>query len=278
MFELTDDNYYSKEANQRFLSVSQFKDFAGTLGHSGCEYEAIKKIEGNVFPESKEALLLGSYVDTYFEGTQDKWIEAHHDEVFKAATKKNPEPEKYAKFADADYAIKRAESDPFFMKYMAGDKQTIMTADVFGAEWKIKMDSYLEGKAIVDLKYMKSIRELYWSPSLRKKIDFIRYYGYDIQGAVYQEVVAQRTGKRLPFYIAAITKETPNDIAVIQVAQEYLDDALSRVKENIPRIIALKNGETQPVMCGECPTCRRDKKLDTVIGIDDLMKGAETFQ
>jgi len=277
-FTLTDDNYYSSEANKRFISVSQYKDFAGTLGHTGCEYEALQKINDTAFPQSKKALILGSYVDRYFEGTQEQYIEENRSSIFQKPKSKTAKPEKYKDFIDADYAIARAEKDPYFMKYMAGDKQTILTAEVAGAEWKIKMDSYLENKAIVDLKYMKSVRELEWSPIVRKKLDFIRYYGYDIQGAIYQEVVFQNTGKRLPFYIAAITKETPNDIAIIQVTQNYLDDAMSRVKENIDRIIAIKRGDIEPVMCGECATCRRDKVLSAPIGIDDLMKREENFK
>ena len=36
---LTQENYYSKEANQEYLSVSQYKDFCGTIGRVGCEGE-----------------------------------------------------------------------------------------------------------------------------------------------------------------------------------------------------------------------------------------------
>ena len=30
--QLTAENYYSQEANREYMSVSQFKDFAGTYG------------------------------------------------------------------------------------------------------------------------------------------------------------------------------------------------------------------------------------------------------
>ena len=38
---LTEDNYYSAEANMEYMSVSQFKDFAGTYGKVGCEASAM---------------------------------------------------------------------------------------------------------------------------------------------------------------------------------------------------------------------------------------------
>ena len=38
--QLTNENYYGKEANQEYLSVSQYKDFFGSLGKKGCESRA----------------------------------------------------------------------------------------------------------------------------------------------------------------------------------------------------------------------------------------------
>ena len=72
-FILTKDNYYSDEANQRYMSVSQFKDFAGTTSHGSCEEAALMKAKG-IFPESTTtAKMVGSFVDSYFEGTLDEF-------------------------------------------------------------------------------------------------------------------------------------------------------------------------------------------------------------
>ena len=38
---LTAENYFSKEADREYLSVSQYKKFMGTLGRVGCEAEAL---------------------------------------------------------------------------------------------------------------------------------------------------------------------------------------------------------------------------------------------
>lgn len=44
--ELTAENYYSPEANAEYMSVSQFKSFAGTDGKLACEAEAMAELRG----------------------------------------------------------------------------------------------------------------------------------------------------------------------------------------------------------------------------------------
>ena len=56
------------------------------------------------------------------------------------------------------------------------------------------MDSYLKGVCIADLKVVTNFKSL---PLWR----------YDLQGAVYQAGVEAVTGEKLPFYLAAATKE-----------------------------------------------------------------------
>lgn len=65
---LTNENYYSLEANREFLSVSQYKDFMGTYGSAGCEECALAKIDGTWKEnmEDSDALMVGSYVDAAF--------------------------------------------------------------------------------------------------------------------------------------------------------------------------------------------------------------------
>lgn len=70
-FELTSENYYSDIANYEYMSVSQFKDFAGTYGKVGCEECAMAKIQGKFREPNKTALLEGSYVDAFYE---EHWI------------------------------------------------------------------------------------------------------------------------------------------------------------------------------------------------------------
>lgn len=42
--QLTSENYYSQEANQEYMSVSGYKDFAGTYGKMPCEFYGMEKL------------------------------------------------------------------------------------------------------------------------------------------------------------------------------------------------------------------------------------------
>ena len=126
-----------------------------------------------------------------------------------------------------------------------------MTGEIAGVPFKIKMDNYKPGEFISDGKYMSSLR----SPNLFEPM--VKYWGYDLQGAVYQEIVYQNTGKRLPFYLDIATKETPSHLAVAEIKQYDLDESLEIVKALAPRYQAIKNGYIEPERCGEydCDYC-----------------------
>ena len=134
--QLTAENYYSQEANREYMSVSQFKDFAGTYGRLACEFAAMEKLEERWEDEETTALLVGSYVDAYFEGTLEKF-KAEHPALFRK------DGGLKADYVKAEEIIARIERDKYFMKYMSGQKQVIMTGELFGAKWKIKIDSYI---------------------------------------------------------------------------------------------------------------------------------------
>lgn len=263
--QLTSENYYSKEANQEYMSVSGYKDFAGTYGKMPCEFYGMEKLNGRWEDEKSTALLVGSYVDSYFEGSLEQF-KKDNPEIF---TQKG---ELKADFKQAEEIIARIERDEYFMKYMSGQKQVIMTGELFGAKWKIKMDSYIPGVAIVDLKVMASITDLKWVKDIGY-LDFVRYWGYDIQGAVYQEIVRQNTGEKLPFFIAGATKQTEPDIRIIHVTDNYLQEALHMVEMNMPRILRVKNGEVEPDRCELCDCCRHNRVLKKPISIMDLTAG-----
>ena len=260
---LTAENYFSPEASREYLSVSQYKDFCGTLGKLACEEQALAKLDGKWETEKSTALLVGSYVDAHFEGTLD---------VFKA---KNPALFKKdrglkAEYVRAEEVINRIERDPYFMKFMSGEKQVIMTGEMFGSKWKIKIDSFLEHIAIVDLKVMESLTKQFWTKDYGY-MDFTQYWGYDIQGAVYQEIVYQNTGERLPFYIAAASKEKEPNIEIIQIDDEHLKEKLAEVEQNTPKILMLKNREIEPIRCGLCDWCKHTKVLTKPIHYSELL-------
>lgn len=252
--KLTHENYFSREAQMEYMSVSQFKAF------EVCEAAALAEVTGNYEREKTTSLLVGSFVDAHFEGTLD---------VFKA---QNPQLFKRDGTLKSDYIkaygiINRLEQDDFFMSFMAGKKQVIMTGEISGVPVKVKVDSLLPDK-IVDLKVMKDFAPIF-KPE-QGRLNFIEAWRYDLQGAVYQEIVRQNTGKKLPFYIAAATKEKETDLAVIEVSPAYLELELAIFEEKVMRYDAIKSGAIEPKRCEHCNYCKSTKVLTRAISMEEL--------
>lgn len=231
--KLDQNNYYSPEANQQYFSVSQYKDFMQ------CEAMAVAKIRGTYKPEMTRAMLTGSFVDAYFEGTLDAFMK-EHPAVF---TRKQ---ELRSEFRKANEIIARIRADELFMKFMSGEKQRIMTFELFGVPWKMKMDSYLPGTCITDLKVVARFRTL-------------PFWRYDLQGAVYQAGVLLETDELLPFYLAVATKERTIDLDIFQIPQTTLKAALLEIESNIQHFAEVKSGVVSPVYCGKCDYCKSIK-------------------
>lgn len=251
---LTNDNYFSLENNLKFMGVSQFKSF------ESCQASAYAEVTGNYERELTTSLLIGSYVDAHFEGTLDVF-KAKHPQLFKCDGSLKSE------YVNAEKIIGRIEQDEMFMEYMSGRKQVIMTGVIQNVPVKIKVDSLHDDK-IVDLKIMKDFQPIY-KPG-QGKLNFIEAWGYDLQGAVYQEIVRQNTGKQLPFFIAAATKEKEPDIAIFEVPQSYLDIELQRFKDNVLEYDAIKKGLVKPERCEHCNFCKMTKVLKEVISLEEL--------
>lgn len=264
-FVLTAENYYSEEADRRYMSVHQYLDFVGHMGVRGCEAKAMAKLNGEWKDETTTAMLVGSYVDSYFEGTLEQFKEQNPD----CFTKTKPIQLK-APFKQAEKMIKRCEQDEYFMNTLAGEKQVIMTAYLFGCEWKIKMDSYIPDVAIVDLKTSSEIHKS-WNVQDHGRVSFVEYWGYTLQLAIYQEVVFINTGKRLPCYISVVTKEDNPEIEVIYIDQQTLDHARNEIEMNMVSVLAVKNGESEPIRCEKCDYCKSTKVLTGPINYMDLI-------
>jgi hypothetical protein len=166
--------------------------------------------------------------------------------------------------------VERAKRDAFFMKTMQGEHQRIMTGEIGGLPFKIKMDVYNPEKFIVDLKTTQCIRKPQFNPMTGRRESFVLFMGYHTQGAIYQEIVRQNTGKTLPFFISAISSELEPDIEVIQIDNESLAEELEIIKSNAEVIKMLKNGEAEPCRCGSCEWCRRNKVLKAPINYLDI--------
>lgn len=232
--KLTESNYYSVEADWFYFSASQYKSFMR------CEASTVAKIRGEYKEPITDALILGGYLDSWMDGTLNNFRKLH-PEIFKRdGTLK-------AEYKKADKAIEKISKDELFMKYIGGEHQKILTFELCGVLWKAKLDSFHEGICIADLKYVRSYDSL-WK------------YHYDTQGAVYVYGAEACGFGRLPFYLAAVTKEEVPDCDIFQVTQPQLDLALSEIKANMERFVLVKAGIEPPKHCGICDYCKSVKK------------------
>jgi hypothetical protein len=247
--KLNERNYFSKKAEKEYMSVSQFKAF------EDCQAAALAMVKGKYKRPKTTALLVGSYVDSYFEGTLDKF-RADNPELFKKDGTLKSE------FVQAEEIIKRLEKDRLFMRYMNGEKQVILTGTIEGVPVKCKIDVLHKDK-IVDLKIVKDFRPMYKAEQGR--LSWYQAWRYDLQGAVYQEIVRQNTGKSLPFYLNAATKEKITDLGIWHIKQELLDFELERFKEKLFLYDGIKKGLIPAERCEKCEYCKMTKKLKAVI-------------
>lgn len=246
MMELTHANYFSKRANLEYMSVSQFKAF------SLCQNSALAEVYGKFKREKSTALIVGGYVDAYFDDTLGRFLRENPEILKKDGTLK-------ADYIRADAIIERMKRDKALMRYMNGQKQVIMTGEIKGVPVKIMIDSFHPGKAIVDRKIMANFEPIYKSDFGHQA--WYQAFGYDLQGAIYQEIVRQNTGKRLPFILAGATKEPVPDIDLLQIEQDELDFCLERFSEKVELYDAIKKKVIKPERCEKCAWCRETKKL-----------------
>lgn len=279
---LNEENYHSSEACLTWLDCSTYKNVVGTAGRKGCECRALAIAKGEYVEPKTEALLVGSYCDSFFDNSLTQFCADNMDDVFtKASIKKfdksgDPDDlERLTAFKQADIMIQRATREPMFMRYVEGETQKILTAEIEGVPIRVKLDSY-DGKRITDVKTAASITETYYAKDLGQRLNFAEYYGYIEQAYFYTTAVEQNYGKHLPFYLAVITKEKHNNIphprvAVIQIPDKLIMDKGAEIKAKIKDVWSLIQGEYDPIPCGTCEWCADNLPLEKVISLDELM-------
>ncbi len=262
-FSLSEDNYYTLEADKIYCSASQYLNIIGRPYIPGCEARSMAILNGEYEEETTKAMLIGSILDCLWE-LNDKTLE----EKIQIIADKYPEcissrgatkGELKNEYKQAIQLYQRTLKDELFCQFMSGEKQVIMTGEIEGLPFKIKMDSYIPDVAIVDLKTTQDASRNFrkYIADSGNKETFYRAMGYDTQLAIYREIVRQNTGKTLRCYLAVIDKNSHPLPQIIELTPKMLDDALASVKANIPTIKLLKSGEiTSYVRCEECDYCR----------------------
>lgn len=269
--ELNEQNYYSVEMNQRYCSASQYRDFCGTPFLMACEERALKTVNGEYIPETTKALLMGSILDALWENDDPEYImQKFPDCVSSRGATKGRLKAEYQQIIDIYQMTLKSKR---FCQYMSGEKQVIQTGEIEGLPFKIKMDSYHPGKAIVDLKTTQTLDRdyRYYVPDSGERLPFYLYQSYDIQLAIYREINRQNSGDILPCFLAVADKQPHSICDIIELPKRMLDEALEKVKRNAERIILLKSGEIEPIRCesSRCDYCR-DTHECQVISTDEF--------
>lgn len=259
--KLSKSNYFSKEANLKYLSVSQYKSWLS------CEAATLAELKGDWEREQSDAMLQGQYVHAWLEGQLEAFREEHPD-MFKK------DGSLYAKYEICEKVIETIQADELFMKALSGKHEIIFTGELFGCEWKIMIDSYFpEQKRFGDLKVLKSMDDKFWTKDETggHYENVFDHYGYYNQMAVYAEIERVANGRDSGDYfepfIAVATKEKYPDKEIISFVsdqeshKDFINNRLLGIRMNIPRILDVKAGKKKPKRCGKCDYCRSTKKL-----------------
>ena len=261
--ELTQANYFSKEAERDFMSRSQYKGFLE------CEAKQIAKLNGEWLDGTNIAFEVGSYVHSWCQGAQREFV-ASHPNMFKRDLSLK------AEYILADKMIECLKGDDFVLYCLEGSKEKIITFEMFGAPWKIMLDvQNNERRRIVDLKTTRSITEKVWDEETRRKVSFVEAYSYCLQAAIYSEGERISEGREpddySEFLIVAVSKEKQPDKAIINMTDNArLVEELAKVEANMPRILAVKSGEVEAVRCEVCDYCKATKALTKAIHYSEL--------
>lgn len=267
MLQLTHENYHSRETDLYYMSVSQFKEF--DMRHGGCEARAVAKLQGEWEDEDKTHFIVGGYLHAWNQGPEHfrKYCQENYDSIYKKRGGM------YAPFEQADRMINKLKNDELVTKVREGQKEVIMTAELFGVPWKIMIDIYNPAmKSFADIKTVRSIHEKLWNENTRTKQSFIEYYDYFLQMAVYAEVerINRQSDEYFAPHIIAVSKEDPPDIAVIYMGTDFIQDKLFEVEMKLPYIMMVKKGDVEPQRCERCEYCRATKRLTTIMHYSEL--------
>ena len=262
--KLTDENYYSNEADWQYMSVSQYKKFLE------CEAAAVAKLKGAWEPLSDpKALLVGNYVHSYFESDKahQNFIKENKSKMF--SSKK---PHGLLKdFKIGDQMIERLNREPAFGQLYQGEKEVILTGEIFGVEWKGKIDCLnIKEGYFVDIKTSKDIHEKKYDPYWGPGSTIIERFGYLLQMGVYRTLLEQKYDKAFVPFIAAVSKQTPSEAALITLDEMKIETELSMLADTIDHVYQVKMGEIEPEWCGKCEYCRQFKKITEFTNMNDL--------
>ena len=278
--ELTKENYFSPEAEAIYMGSSSFKawdnqhkgfEIFGNFVEGGCEAREVAVLAGEYEKPDKKAFLIGSYVDAWFEGPESfqEFCNENHDKIYKKRG-----GGVYADFERADKMIEVLRNSELIQDMRNCDRQVILTGEIAGQKIKVAYDLIDHNrKYFADLKTTDKIDATKYVNG--KWVTFIDAFDYELQLAIYSEVLFQNYGEYYDMYIIVVDKKLNPDHEVIYMGNQSHEESfvhmkLEEIDCKMPHIQDVRAGKVEPVGCGKCAYCMSNKKLDKPVSYADF--------
>ena len=251
---LNQENYYSKEADMEYMSVSQWKLF------NECEAKALAIIEGREDATYKDSFLEGQLFEAVVTGGKELFISKHPELI---STRGATAGQLKSEFKKVITSAEKFNEQNFFKNIIQKcDKQVILTGKICDVKVKCALDLFdKETNSIYDIKCMKDFKET-WDKSEKCYKPWYYTYNYVLQLAVYRELVRQNFGEPKEIGLISATKEDVPDIEALSFSSELLDLELENFKLKVKRYDDIKKGKLEPIKCGCCDYCKSIKTIN----------------
>lgn len=252
---LTNENYHSIEANQRYMSWHQY------LGFTECAAKQMSILSGAWKSEPTEAMIVGSYTHCALLEPHKltDLTERHRDTLLTAKGLKT------APAKAADLMIERLRTIPEVVAFVAaGHPERIITTEMFGMQWRAQMDLVVPSRGdnppmVFDLKTAKDFAPAWRENIVTGKNERVPWYAnYVGQMAAYQLIHSLALDEVPTCMIIGVTKQTPADVAFVVMDDGDMEHALHKVEDDMTWIARVKAGIYKPAACekNECDYCR----------------------
>ena len=252
-FVLTAENYFSLEADTRYMSNSQFKAFMS------CQAAAMAEIKDGWNAAQKECFIEGHLFENVVCGAEELFFAQHPEIISTRGESKGQPKSNFLRVLAAAEAVRSQEA--VMDEINRCEKQKVITGIINGVAYKGCIDLYNpENGNVWDLKNVKDFKPIY-SPDEGRRLEWYEYYMYIQQLALYRELLRQNNLLTGNFGLIAATKEAVPDVVWLMFNPRLLDNSLDIVFELSPVYDMVKKGIVPPTECGQCEYCRAHKTL-----------------
>lgn len=253
-FRLTEANYHSRAARQRWFSSSDIK------AAKRCEAGWLAEYRGKTPRPQSSAFLFGHVFEAALTLPATEWVAwlGSHQEV-----RSSRGPTKgllRSEFAPAVEMASAVRRSPYLRGVVQrSKKQVILTGTLHGLPMRVMMDLLDRDGSIYDIKSTRDFRPIY-DANREEYIDWWAYWNYPMQLYIYREI-ARQNGVNVPRVGLIAASKVDCDVQALTFGQEVMEAAAADVDYTMQRMRAILAGEEEPQSCERCPWCLRHKKI-----------------